>query len=307
MVTGGGGFLGQRVVDALTRAGALRKNILIPRSKKYDLRIAQNCAKVVKGKDIVIHCAATVGGIEFNKKHPAQTFYDNSIMGINLLDASYKAGVKKFVMIGSVCEYPKVTPVPFKESDLWLGYPEESNGAYGIAKKAILVQGQAYREEYGFNVIHLLLENLYGPGDDFDPKSSHVIPALIHKIDLAQKENKPLVVWGSGKATREFLYVDDAAEAIMLATRWYDGSDPVNIGSGREISIKDLVTTICRLMDFKGRIVWDKTKPDGQLRRAIDCTKAKKHFKFSAQTGIRDGLERTIQWYYKNHTTINKF
>src|SRR3989344_6078809 len=234
LVTGGAGFLGSKVVAALIKSGASKQNIFVSRSNKQDLRVPENCIQAVKNKDIVIHCAATVGGIEFNKKHPATIFFNNMAMGLHLIDAAHKAGVKKFVMIGSVCEYPKITAVPFKEEDLWLGYPEESNGAYGLSKKSILVQGQAYREEYGFNVIHLLLENLYGPGDNFNPASSHVIPALIKKVAEAKQNNQPVSVWGSGKATREFLYANDAAKAIVLATQKYDSAEPINIGSGQE-------------------------------------------------------------------------
>lgn len=300
LVTGGAGFLGSKVVASLIKSGADKQNIFVPRSNKQDLRIPENCIRAVKNKDVVIHCAATVGGIEFNKKYPATIFFNNMAMGLHLIDAAYRAGVKKFVMIGSVCEYPKITAVPFKEGDLWLGYPEESNGAYGLSKKSILVQGQAYREEFGFNIIHLLLENLYGPGDNFDPTSSHVIPALIKKVAEAKQHNQPVSVWGSGKATREFLYANDAAEAIVLATQNYDSGEPINIGSGQEISIKNLLKIISQLMDFQGKIIWDKTKPDGQLRRAIDCTKAKKLFKFKARTNMIRGLEQTIDWYRNN-------
>jgi len=304
LVTGGAGFLGSKVVATLIKSGADKKNIFVPRSNKQDLRDPKECMRAVKNKDIVIHCAATVGGIEFNKKHPATIFFNNMAMGLHLMDESCKAGVKKFVMIGTVCEYPKVTAVPFKEEDLWLGYPEESNGAYGMSKKAILVQGQAYKEEYGLNVIHLLLENLYGPGDNFNPISSHVIPALIRKVEIAKEKKEPIVVWGSGKATREFLYADDAAEAIVLATQRYNQPNPVNIGSGQEISIKKLVTLICQKMDYKGQIIWDKEKPDGQLRRAIDITKAKNEFGFNAKTDFKTGLTKTIHWYLKNKDTI---
>jgi len=226
-------------------------------------------------------------------------------MGLHLIDAAQKAGVKKFVMIGTVCEYPKVTPVPFKEECLWDGYPEESNGAYGLSKKAILVQGQAYREEHGFNVIHLLLENLYGPGDNFNPASSHVIPALIKKVVEAKQNNQPVSVWGSGKTTREFLYVDDAAEAIVFAMQKYDSDEPINIGSGMEISIKKLVGLITDIIDYRGKIIWDKTKPDGQLRRAIDVSRAKKEFGFKAKISFGEGLQRTVVWYLKNRSKLS--
>lgn len=304
LVTGGAGFLGTKVVAALIKNGAKKNNILIPRSLKYDLRKPENCIRAVKNKDIVIHCAATVGGIEFNKKHPATIFFNNMAMGLHLMDAAYKASVKKFVMIGTVCEYPKVTAIPFKEENLWLGYPEESNGAYGLSKKSILVQGQAYRQEYGFNVIHLLLENLYGPGDNFDPASSHVIPALIRKVETAKEKSEPIVVWGTGKATREFLYVNDAAEAIVLATQKYNQPEPINIGSGQDISIKNLVGLICQIMNCKGRVIWDREKPDGQLRRAIDTAKARRKFDFKAKTDFKTGLSQTINWYLKNKDTI---
>ena len=300
LLTGGAGFLGRRVADRLVRAGVLKKNITIPRSKDYDLRLLSNCEKLTAEQDIVIHCAAIVGGIGYNKEHPAKAFYDNISMGVNLMEASHRAGVKKFIMIGSVCEYPKFTPVPFKEEDLWLGYPEETNAPYGIAKKAVLVQGQAYRQEYGFNSIHLLLENLYGPGDNFDPASSHVVAALVRKIVEAKKNNKPLQAWGTGKATREFLYVDDAAEAIVLATAKYNKPEPINTGSGQEISIKELLGLISKVADYKNKIIWDKEKPDGQPRRAIDISKAKKEFGFTAKIKLKNGLKETLNWYLKN-------
>lgn len=298
LVTGGAGFLGSFVVKKLLERGVSEKNIFVPRSNKYDLRIQDICKKVVAGQDIIIHLAAKVGGIAFNQKHPAQVFYDNAAMALNLIETGYRAGVKKFIGIGSVCAYPKFVSVPFKEKNLWKGYPEETNAPYGLAKKLMLVQSQAYRQEYGFNIIHLLMINLYGPGDNFNPTSSHVIPALIKKVYDAKKEGRSyIMVWGTGKATREFLYVEDAALGITLAAEKYNKSEPLNLGSGMEISIKDLVKLICRLMDFKGEIHWDKTKPDGQPRRCLDTSKAKKEFGFEAKTYFEEGLKRTIKWY----------
>jgi len=298
LLTGGVGFLGRFVFKKLLEGGAKEDDIFIPRIKNYDLRKKEDCLEITKGKDIVIHLAAKVGGINFNKENPATTFYDNASMALNIIDASYKNNVKKFVGIGSVCEYPKFTPVPFQEAHLWDGYPEETNAPYGLAKKMMLVQSQAYRQQYGFNAIHLLLINMYGPGDNFNLDTSHVIAALIKKVADAKKEGKDYIeVWGTGKATREFLYVEDAAEAIILATEKYDKPDPVNIGSGTEISIKDLVETICRLMDFKGEIRWDISKPDGQPRRRLDVSRAEKEFGFRAQTNFEIGLQKTIEWY----------
>ncbi len=298
LVTGGAGFLGSHIIDVLKGRGVKAENIFIPRSKECDLRVRENCDEIVKGKDIVIHLAARVGGIGFNREKPAELFYDNAIMSIQLMDAAYRAGVSKFVAVGTVCAYPKFTPVPFRESDLWNGYPEETNAPYGLAKKMSLVQAQAYRRQYGFNAIYLLPVNLYGPGDNFDPGSSHVIPALIKKVDEAKKVNSSfLEVWGSGSASREFLYVEDAAEGIVLAAEKYDKPEPVNLGSGSEISIKDLVSLICRLMDFRGEIRWDKSKPDGQPRRCLDVSGALQKFGFKAKTGFEEGMKKTIDWY----------
>jgi len=298
LLTGGVGFLGRFVFKKLLEGGVKEDDIFIPRIKNYDLRKKEDCLEITKGKDIVIHLAAKVGGINFNKENPATTFYDNASMALNIIDASYKNNVKKFVGIGSVCEYPKFTPVPFQEAHLWDGYPEETNAPYGLAKKMMLVQSQAYRQQYGFNAIHLLLINMYGPGDNFNLDTSHVIAALIKKVADAKKEGKDYIeVWGTGKATREFLYVEDAAEAIILATEKYDKPDPVNIGSSTEISIKDLVETICRLMDFKGEIRSDISKPDGQPRRRLDVSRAEKEFGFRAQTNFEIGLQKTIEWY----------
>lgn len=300
VVTGGSGFLGSFVVEKLRQKGA--KNIFAPRSAEFDLRNASACGKVVQGADIIIHLAASVGGIGFNRAHPARLFYDNAIMGIQLMEAARLAGVKKFVTVGTICAYPKFTPVPFKEENLWNGYPEETNAPYGIAKKALLVQSQAYRQEYGFNAIYLLQVNLYGPRDNFDPEKSHVIPALIKKVHDAQKAGQNFIdVWGTGSPSREFLYVEDAAEGIVSAAEKYDKPEPVNLGAGFEITIKDLIALISKLMDFKGEIRWDPTKPDGQPRRTLDVSKAEKEFGFRAKTPLEQGLIKTIEWYRKNY------
>lgn len=300
VVTGGAGFLGSRVVDELTARGVPRENIFVPRSSEYDLRDQTACRRVVDGQDVVIHLAAKVGGIGLNREKPGELFYDNLMMGAQLMEAARLAGVKKFVAIGTICAYPKFAPVPFREEDLWNGYPEETNAPYGLAKKMLLVQAQAYRQQYGFDAIYLLPVNLYGPGDNFDPRSSHVIPALIKKVADAKREKKDFIeVWGTGKATREFLYVDDAAEGIVLATERYDGAGPVNLGAGMEISIKDLVELIVRLMNFHGEIKWDATKPDGQPRRMLDVSRAEKEFGFKASTDFESGLKKTIEWYRK--------
>ena len=298
LVTGGAGFLGKFVVGKLLGRGVPLGNIFVPRSRDSDLRVWENCRRVVEGKDLVIHLAAKVGGIGFNREHPAELFYDNALMGIQLMEAARQAGVGKFVAVGTICAYPKFTPVPFKEEDLWNGYPEETNAPYGLAKKMMLVQSQAYRQQYGFNAIYLLPVNLYGPGDNFDPASSHVIPALIKKcVDAIRAGEKKIVVWGSGKPTREFLYVEDAAEGIVLAAERYDKSDPVNLGSGREISIRELAGLIAKLTGFKGQLVWDTSRPDGQPRRMLDTSRAKREFGFAAQTDFEEGLRRTIEWY----------
>jgi GDP-L-fucose synthase len=300
LVTGGAGFLGSFVVNELLKKGVLKKNIFIPRSKDYDLRKLEDCKKVIEGMDIVIHLAAKVGGIGFNREHPGQLYYDNLIMGAQLMEEARKQKIEKFVAIGTICAYPKFTPTPFKEKDLWIGYPEETNAPYGLAKKMMLVQSQAYRQEYDFHSIYLLPVNLYGPNDNFDPNSSHVIPALIKKVIEAKEKNSPFIeAWGTGKATREFLYVEDAAKAIVLATEKYDKGEPVNIGSGMEISIKKLIRTICSIAGYKGKIKWDKTKPDGQPRRQLDVTRAKKEFGFKANTNFKEGLRKTIEWYIK--------
>ncbi|MEC4817805.1 MAG: GDP-L-fucose synthase [Scytonema sp. PMC 1069.18] len=301
LVTGGAGFLGRQVIDQLCQAGADRNKITVPRSRECDLRMWENCQRAVDQQDIIIHLAAHVGGIGLNREKPAELFYDNLMMGTQLIHTAYQAGVKKFVCVGTICAYPKFTPVPFKEDDLWEGYPEETNAPYGIAKKALLVQLQAYRQQYGFNGIYLLPVNLYGPEDNFDPKSSHVIPALIRKVYEAQvKGEKTLPVWGDGSPTREFLYSEDAARGIVMGTQLYNDSEPVNLGTGYEISIRDLINLICELMEFDGEIVWETDKPNGQPRRCLDTERAKQAFGFTAQVDFKQGLKNTIDWWRKN-------
>jgi GDP-L-fucose synthase len=298
LLTGGAGFLGSFIVEKLKEEGVNEENIKIPRSKDTDLRRWENCVEVVKDIDIVIHLAARVGGIGFNRNYPATLFYDNAIMGTQLMEAARQEEVEKFVAVGTVCAYPKYTPVPFKEEDLWNGYPEETNAPYGLAKKMLLVQSQAYRQQYGFNSIFLLPVNLYGPRDNFDLESSHVIPALIRKFIEAVRNNKKEVeVWGTGKASREFLYVEDAARGIILATEKYNKPEPVNLGAGFEIKIKDLVELIAELTEFDGVIRWDTSKPDGQPRRCLDVSRAKEEFGFEVKVDFREGLEKTIKWY----------
>ena len=300
LVTGGAGFLGSFVVEQLEKLSA---RVVVFRSRDFDLTKQERCARVFRYEyDIVIHLAGRVGGIGLNKAKPAELFYNNILMGINVLEASLFANVKKFVLIGTVCSYPKNTPVPFKEEDLWSGYPEETNAPYGIAKKALFEMARAYRQQYGFNAICLLPVNLYGPKDHFEPEKSHVIPALIKKVADAQKNGQDFIeVWGTGLASREFLYVEDAAEAIVLATQHYDKAAPVNIGAGFEITIRELVWKICQTMDFKGEVRWDLTKPDGQPRRCLDVLRAEKEFGFKAKTGFDEGLEKTIQWYLRSN------
>src|SRR2546427_563811 len=296
LVTGGAGFLGSRVVAQLKAAGA--RDIAVPRSKTLNLVDRENCRRAVKNMDIVIHLAAKVGGIGFNRENPGQLFFDNLVMGAQLMEEARLNGVDKFVGIGTVCAYPKFTPVPFREDDLWNGYPEETNAPYGLAKKMLLVQSQAYRAQYGFNSIFLLPVNLYGPGDNFDPRSSHVIPALIRKIFAAkQNDDDQVEVWGDGSASREFLYVDDAAEAIGLATGRFEGSEPVNLGSHMEITIRQLVGLICEAFDFRGEIRWDTTKPNGQPRRSLDVSRAEREFGFRASTNFAAGLKSTVDWW----------
>jgi GDP-L-fucose synthase len=325
LVTGGAGFLGSFLVEKLHERGC--KDIFVPRSNQYDL-VEMEAVKRLYGDanpDIVIHLAARVGGIGANRSNPGKFFYENLMMGAQLMEMGRQAGIEKFVALGTVCAYPKFTPVPFKEEDLWNGYPEETNAPYGLAKKMLLVQAQAYRQQYGFNAVYLLPVNLYGPRDNFDPESSHVIPALIRKCleaklrmeqvkaevevkgkdissTLTQPKPRPqpspsVTVWGSGKPTREFLYVEDAAEGILLATVNYNKPDPVNLGAGFEISIKDLLELIAKLTDFKGEIIWDTSKPDGQPRRYLDTSKAEREFGFRARTGLEEGLKKTIEWY----------
>ncbi len=300
-VTGGSGFLGSYVVKKLEERRC--RNIFVPRSKDYDLVYYQACEKIYEDSrpDIVIHLAARVGGIGANRENPGKFFYENLMMGVQMMDLGRRRGIEKFVAIGTICAYPKFTPVPFKEEDLWNGYPEETNAPYGLAKKMLLVQSQAYRQQYGFNAIYLLPVNLYGPGDNFDPKSSHVIPALIKKcVDAIANESKEITVWGTGKPTREFLYAEDAAEGILLASERYNRPDPVNLGAGFEISIKDLVSLIAKLTDFKGRILWDHSMPDGQPKRMLDTAKAEKEFGFKAKTDFEEGLKKTVDWYLTN-------
>jgi len=324
VLTGGAGFLGSFVTKKLIEHGAA--DILIPRIEYYDLTDRDEIRRLldesmlppdkrpahlnVAGFQpadlprftpadlIIIHLAAHVGGIGANREHPAEFFYDNIMMGVELMHQAWKRGVGKFVALGTVCAYPKFTPVPFKEDDLWIGYPEETNAPYGLAKKMLLVQAQAYRQQYGFDAIYLLPVNLYGPRDNFDPRSAHVIPDLIRKcLEAQERGEEEIVVWGDGSPTREFLYVEDAAEGIVLATEKYDGAEPVNLGSGHEISIKDLAETITRLCGFSGKLTWDTTKPNGQPRRRLDVTRAEKYFGFHARMTFDEGLRRTIEWY----------
>ncbi len=300
-VTGGAGFLGSYVVKKLKERGC--RNIFIPRSKYYDLVSYEACKKVYEDSrpDIVIHLAAQVGGIGANRTNPGKFFYENLMMGVQMMDLGRQASIEKFVAIGTICAYPKFTPVPFKEEDLWNGYPEETNAPYGLAKKMLLVQAQAYRQQYGFNAIYLLPVNLYGPEDNFDPQSSHVIPALIKKcVDAIANGHSEITVWGTGKPTREFLYMEDAAEGVLLASEKYNKPGPVNLGAGFEISIKDLVGLTVKLTGFKGRIIWDKAMPDGQPRRMLDISRAEEEFGFKAKTNFEEGLKKTIDWYLAN-------
>jgi GDP-L-fucose synthase len=303
IVTGGAGFLGKNIVKKLRERGVPEQNIFVPRSENYDLRKPEEIKRMFSDFpcQIVIHLAAKVGGIGLNREKPGELFYDNIIMGVELMEQARLNNVEKFVAIGTICAYPKFTPVPFKEENLWNGYPEETNAPYGLAKKMLLVQSRAYRQQYGFNSIFLLPVNLFGPGDNFNPESSHVIPALIKKVyDAEEHHDIQITEWGSGNATREFLYVEDAAEAIVLAAEKYDKSEPVNLGSGIEISVNDLAKLICRLMDFKGKIVFDMSKPDGQPKRRLDVSKAEQEFGFKAKMDFEEGLRRTIEWY-KEH------
>jgi GDP-L-fucose synthase len=306
VVTGGAGFLGRFVIDELTRVGVRKEDILIPRKGSSDLRIWENCVEVVDGADVVIHLAVTGGGIGFNREHPGETFYDNAVMGVQMMEAARQKGVSKFVTAGTICSYPKFAPIPFREDDLWNGYPEETNAPYGLAKKMLLVQGQAYRAQYGFNAIHLLLVNLFGPGDNFDLERSHVIPALIRKfVDAKDSGEDSVSVWGTGSASREFLYVADAATGIRMATERYDDPAPVNLGAGFEITVKDLVKLVGSVVGYKGEIVWDSSKPDGQPRRMLDVSRAERLFGFKAATPFEDGLRKTVEWYIAERENLS--
>jgi GDP-L-fucose synthase len=304
LVTGGAGFLGRHVVDRLRTQGC--PTIVAPRRSEYDLRDLRAVVRLYDDArpSLVVHLAAAVGGIGANRERPAEFFFDNLIMGTQLLDQAWRHGVPKFVAIGTVCAYPSAAPIPFREEDLWNGYPEETNAPYGLAKKMLLVQSQAYRQQYDYNSIFLLPVNLYGPGDNFDPRTSHVIPALVRScVEAVERGDEEIVLWGDGTPTREFLYVDDAAEGIVLAAERYNSSDPVNLGSGEEVSIADLADRIARAVGFRGHIAWDATKPNGQLRRRLDTTKAEARFGFRAQTSFDEGLKRTIEWYRSARTT----
>ena len=306
-VTGGLGFLGSHLIDRLKARGC--KNVFIADRDKYDLTKESEIIRMYDEikPDIVIHLAAVVGGIGANREHPGSFYYLNMVMGAMLIEQARLHKIEKFVALGTICAYPKFTPVPFKETDLWLGYPEETNAPYGLAKKMMMVQLQAYRQEYDFHGIYLLPVNLYGPRDNFDDRSSHVIPALIKKcVEAKEKGLDSIEVWGTGKATREFFYVEDAAEAIALAAERYDGTEPVNLGAGFEISIKDLVELIAKLTGFTGKIVWDSSKPDGQPRRCLDTTRAKEFFGFEAHTNFEEGLKKTIEWYRENREALAK-
>ncbi len=303
-VTGGTGFLGSHIVEKLRIRGA---RVLAPAHAQLDLlnrRAVEHFLREYQ-PEVVVHAAARIGGIGYTRKHPGTTFYENILMNTELMDACRKAGVGKFVGIGSVCAYPKTLPLPFREADLWQGYPEETNASYGLAKKMMLVQAQAYRQEFGFNAIHLLMVNMYGPRDKFDPKWSHVIPALIRKCLEAKAAGLAAVdVWGDGTPTREFLYVEDAAEAVVLATERYDGSEPINIGSGEEISIRELAALIAEMTGFRGEFLWQKQQPNGQPRRILDVSRAQKEFGFAAKVSLRQGLRRTIDWYVANREQV---
>ena len=300
VVTGGAGFLGSAVVRHLLRRGVAPERVIVVRRRDFDLVHEEQVKRLydLHRPDVVIHLAAVVGGIGANRKHPGKFYYQNLMMGALLMEHARLAGLEKFVAIGTICAYPKFTPVPFREDDLWAGYPEETNAPYGIAKKNLLVQAQAYRAEYGFNAVYLLPVNLYGPGDNFDPETSHVIPALIRKcLDAVDRGQSSVEIWGTGKATREFLYIDDAAEGVVLATERLETSDPVNLGAGFEISIKDLAELIARLTGFQGQLVWNTSQPDGQPRRSLDTSRAEALFGFKARTTFEEGLARTIDWY----------
>ena len=302
LVTGGAGFLGSFLVEELKKSGC--SHIFVPRSEDYNLVEMGAVKRVYKDEkpDIVIHLAAKVGGIGANRDNPGKFFYDNLMMGVQMMEVGRQVGIEKFVAIGTICAYPKFTPVPFKEENLWNGYPEETNAPYGLAKKMLLIQAQAYRQQYNFNAIYLLPVNIFGPRDNFDLETSHVIPAIIRKcVEAKHKGKEEITVWGTGKPTREFLYVEDAAEGILLATEKYNKPDPVNLGAGFEISIEDLVRLIARLINFKGKIVWDTTKHDGQPRRCLDTRRAENEFCFKVQTSLEEGLKKTIEWFLKEY------
>lgn len=306
MVTGGAGFLGSYVIAELEKKGV--RDIFIPDHQAYDLTQTPDVRRAYEDgqPEVVIHLAAKVGGIGINREKPGEFFFDNLMMGALLMEQGRRAGVEKFVSIGTICAYPKFTPIPFKEEYLWDGFPEETNAPYGIAKKMLLVQGQAYRQQYDFNAIYLLPVNLYGPGDNFDPRSSHVIPALIKKcVDAIERGDEEIVAWGTGQASREFLYVEDAARGIVSATETYNQPEPVNLGAQMEITIKELLQLIVELTGFQGKIIWDTTKPDGQPRRSVDAGRAKAAFGFKAEVDFREGLKRTIDWYRTHHQTSN--
>ena len=307
LVTGGAGFLGSFLVEQLLREGAAREDIHVPRSQEMDLRSWENCVKAVRDVDIVIHLAARVGGIGFNQKFPATLFYDNAMMGLQIMEAARLEGVEKFVAVGTVCAYPKFTPVPFKEQDLWNGYPEETNAPYGLAKKMLLVQAQAYRSQYGFRAIYVLPVNLYGPRDNFHPEHSHVIPAMIKKmVDAKSAGDAQVQLWGSGRPSREFLFVEDAAEGILMAAEKYDKPEPVNLGTGNEITIFELAKLVAEITGYNGTILWDSGRPDGQPRRRLDVSRAMNEFSFSAKTTLREGISRTVDWY-KQHQEVGAY
>jgi GDP-L-fucose synthase len=306
VVTGGAGFLGSYVVEKLGARGCER--VFVPRSREYDLVRGEDVRRLYRDTqpDLVLHLAAVVGGIGANRRNPGRYFYENLMMGAQLMEGARLAGVKKFVAVGTICSYPKFTPVPFKEDDLWAGYPEETNAPYGLAKKMMLVQAQAYREQYGFNAVFLLPVNLYGPRDNFDPESSHVIPALIRKcVEAARGGAEEVVCWGSGEATREFLHAEDCAEGLLLAAERYDGPEAVNLGAGFEISIRELAAKVAALAGFRGRLVWDASKPDGQPRRSLDVSRAEREFGFRARIGFDQGLRQTVQWYQEQEGYIS--